>query len=198
MARAAGMHLIVATQRPSVDVITGTIKANIPSRISFAVSSQIDSRTILDMAGAEKLLGRGDMLFLPGSASSPMRIQGTFVSDKEIENIIDFIKVNNDSQKYDKDVVDEVHNAPDPSESDFFDELFEDAVILVVKDNQGSISYLQRKLRIGYSRAARIIDRMEEIGIVGPSEGSKPRKVLISLDQIDEVLHGKESTDDDK
>ena len=198
MARAAGMHLIVATQRPSVDVITGTIKANIPSRISFAVSSQIDSRTILDMAGAEKLLGRGDMLFLPGSASSPMRIQGTFVSDKEIENIIDFIKVNNDSQKYDKDVVDEVHNAPDPSESDFFDELFEDAVILVVKDNQGSISYLQRKLRIGYSRAARIIDRMEELGIVGPSEGSKPRKVLISLDQIDEVLNGKESKDDDK
>ena len=196
MARAAGMHLIVATQRPSVDVITGTIKANIPSRISFAVSSQIDSRTILDMSGAEKLLGRGDMLFLPGSSSSPTRIQGTFVTDKEIENIIDFIKVNNSNEEYDNDVIDQVHNAPDASESDFFDELFDDAVLLVVKDNQGSISYLQRRLKIGYSRAARIIDRMEEIGIVGPSEGSKPRKVLIGLDQIDQVLKGKGNSED--
>lgn len=197
MARAAGMHLIVATQRPSVDVITGTIKANIPSRISFAVSSQIDSRTILDMAGAEKLLGKGDMLFLPGSSSTPTRIQGTFVSDKEIENIVEFLKVNNEEQKYDNEVVDKVHNTVEPSESDFFDELFDDAVLLVVKDDQGSISYLQRKLKIGYSRAARIIDRMEELGIVGPNEGSKPRKVLISLDEIDDVLKGRSNTDNE-
>ncbi|MCI6610318.1 MAG: DNA translocase FtsK [Ezakiella sp.] len=194
MARAAGMYLIVATQRPSVDVITGTIKANIPSRISFAVSSQIDSRTILDMTGAEKLLGKGDMLFLHRSESNPVRIQGPFVSDKEIEKIVEFIKENNpqtESEKHQESVtnITSVINQTTAPTDDYYDELFEDAAMLVVKDNQGSISYLQRKLRIGYSRAARIIDQMEQMGIVGPSEGSKPRSVLISLNELDEVLN---------
>lgn len=194
MARAAGMYLIVATQRPSVDVITGTIKANIPSRISFAVSSQIDSRTILDMTGAEKLLGKGDMLFLHRSESNPVRIQGPFVSDKEIEKIVEFIKENNpqtESEKNQESVtnITSVINQTTAPTDDYYDELFEDAAMLVVKDNQGSISYLQRKLRIGYSRAARIIDQMEQMGIVGPSEGSKPRSVLISLNELDEVLN---------
>ncbi|MCI5675412.1 MAG: DNA translocase FtsK [Ezakiella sp.] len=198
MARAAGIHLIVATQRPSVDVITGTIKANIPSRISFAVSSQIDSRTILDMSGAEKLLGMGDMLFLPSGQSSPIRIQGTFVSDKEIENIVDYIKLNNKKHEYEEEVEEQLNtNSTIADNSDFFDELFDDAVLLVVKDNQGSISYLQRRLKVGYSRAARMIDRMEELGIVGPSEGSKPRKVLIGLDEIDEILYGKKEVMED-
>lgn len=191
MARAAGMYIIVATQRPSVDVITGTIKANIPSRISFAVSSQIDSRTILDMAGAEKLLGKGDMLFLHRSQSSPVRLQGPFVSDHEIEQVVKYIKENNYENQYNTNIQDEIKSGGTQSSVDgeFEDELFEDAALLVVKDNQGSISYLQRKLRIGYSRAARIIDQMEAMGIVGPSEGSKPRSVLVSLNELDEVLH---------
>lgn len=191
MARAAGMYIIVATQRPSVDVITGTIKANIPSRISFAVSSQIDSRTILDMAGAEKLLGKGDMLFLHRSQSSPVRLQGPFVSDHEIEQVVKYIKENNYENQYNTNIQDEIKSGSTQSsvDGDFEDELFEDAALLVVKDNQGSISYLQRKLRIGYSRAARIIDQMEAMGIVGPSEGSKPRSVLVSLNELDEVLH---------
>lgn len=191
MARAAGMYIIVATQRPSVDVITGTIKANIPSRISFSVSSQVDSRTILDMSGAEKLLGKGDMLFLHRSQSNPVRLQGPFVSDHEIEEVVNFIKENNGVHEYNESIQEEIKSSNNSQNTtdDFEDELFEDAVLLVVKDNQGSISYLQRKLRIGYSRAARMIDRMEDMGIVGPNEGSKPRSVLVSLNELDEVLN---------
>lgn len=188
MARAAGIHMVVATQRPSVDVITGTIKANIPSRISFSVSSQIDSRTILDMTGAEKLLGKGDMLYLPYNQSSPTRIQGPFVTDVEIERIIDFIKNNNSDVTFSKDMIEKINNPKESSNVEEFDELLRDAVILVVRDNQGSISYLQRKLKVGYSRAARMIDQMEDLGIVGPNEGSKPRKVLIGIDEVDSKL----------
>ncbi|MDO5716703.1 MAG: DNA translocase FtsK [Tissierellia bacterium] len=188
MARAAGIYLIVATQRPSVDVITGTIKANIPSRISFAVSSQIDSRTILDMAGAEKLLGKGDMLFLPSSQNSPTRIQGAFVTDKEVESVVQFLKSQYNEASYDTEVIEQVETKLSITKAEDQDELLKDAIVLVVKDNQGSISYLQRRLKVGYSRAARMIDQMEEMGVVGPNEGSKPRKVLINLDEIDDVV----------
>jgi len=182
MARAAGIYLIVATQRPSVDVITGTIKANIPSRISFAVSSQVDSRTILDMSGAEKLLGRGDMLFYPSFYSKPLRIQGAFISDSEIEKVVDFLKDNNYSE-YDEEIIENIENNADVNLRDG-DELLPNAIELVVDEGQASISMLQRKLKIGYARAARIIDEMEEREIVGGFEGSKPRKVLISKENL--------------
>ena len=184
MARAAGMYLIVATQRPSVDVITGTIKANIPSRISFAVSSQIDSRTILDMAGAEKLLGQGDMLYYPSSYSKPVRLQGAFISNQEVERVVAFLK-DQSGTEYDEDIIDLVQNAKQVSFSES-DDLLVDAVRLVVDEGVASISLLQRKLRIGYARAARLIDEMEAKGVVGGFEGSKPRKVLITEDDIDE------------
>lgn len=185
MARAAGMYLIVATQRPSVDVITGTIKANIPSRISFSVSSQVDSRTILDMAGAEKLLGKGDMLFHPSFYSKPIRVQGAFISDEEVENVVSFLKKNNISS-YNEDIVEIVQNTKE-IELNSGDELLQDAIELVVEDGQASISMLQRRLRIGYARAARIIDEMEMMGIVGGYEGSKPRKVLIGKDGLEDI-----------
>lgn len=184
-ARAAGIYLIVATQRPSVDVITGTIKANIPSRLSFAVSSQVDSRTILDMGGAEKLLGHGDMLFSPSFYSKPLRVQGTFVSDKEIEKIVGFLK-NNYQGEYDEEVIDIIEKAKKVDLNDT-DELLTDAIELVVSEEQASISMLQRRLRIGYARAARIIDEMELRGIVGGHEGSKPRKVLISKEDMKDL-----------
>lgn len=184
MARAAGMYLIVATQRPSVDVITGTIKANIPSRISFAVSSQIDSRTILDMAGAEKLLGQGDMLYYPSSYSKPVRLQGAFISNHEVEKVVSFLQEQNLSQ-YDEEIIELVQNNKQVN-VDEADELLPEAVRLVVDEGVASISLLQRRLRIGYARAARIIDEMELRGIVGGFEGSKPRKVLISEDDINE------------
>ncbi|MGN9164086.1 DNA translocase FtsK 4TM domain-containing protein [Tissierellaceae bacterium HCP3S3_D8] len=184
MARAAGMYLIVATQRPSVDVITGTIKANIPSRISFAVSSQVDSRTILDMGGAEKLLGKGDMLFHPSFYSKPLRVQGAFISDSEVESVVNFLKQNNSSD-YDEDIVEIVQNSKD-IDLDDGDELLPDAIELVVEDGQASISMLQRRLRIGYARAARIIDELELRGIVGGYEGSKPRKVLITKEDLED------------
>lgn len=185
MARAAGMHLIVATQRPSVDVITGTIKANIPSRISFAVSSQVDSRTILDMAGAEKLLGKGDMLFYPSYYSKPVRIQGAFIADEEVEAVVKSISVKDDNQ-YDLDIIEKVEN---PKEVFFEDgdELLPDAISLVVEEGQASISFLQRRLKIGYARAARIVDEMEERGIIGGYEGSKPRKVLITPEDLESM-----------
>ncbi|KOS69406.1 cell division protein FtsK [Lysinibacillus contaminans] len=174
MARAAGIHLIIATQRPSVDVITGVIKANIPSRIAFAVSSSIDSRTILDMGGAERLLGRGDMLFLPAGASKPTRVQGAFVSDSEVAAIVDFV-IEQQIAQYQEEMI--------PTEEvevfEETDELFNDAVQLVVSMQTASVSMLQRRFRIGYSRAARIVDQMEQRGIVGPPEGSKPRQVLV-------------------
>ncbi|WP_430534646.1 DNA translocase FtsK [Listeria rocourtiae] len=175
MARAAGIHLIIATQRPSVDVITGVIKANIPSRIAFAVSSSIDSRTILDMGGAEKLLGRGDMLFLPVGASKPVRIQGAFLSDQEVEDIVSFVVAQQKAQ-YNEDMIpDEVPDIAVEAE----DELYNEAVELVREMQTASVSMLQRKFRIGYNRAARIIDEMEQRGVVGPHEGSKPRRVNI-------------------
>lgn len=183
MARAAGIHLIIATQRPSVDVITGTIKANIPSRIAFSVSSQIDSRTILDMGGAEKLLGKGDMLFYPSSYSKPKRIQGAFVSDSEVENVIKFIKSNSMPIDYNEDVVDAMENSIN-TELNEQDPLLDEAIKIVMVQDQASISFIQRKLKVGYSRAARIIDQMEEIGIIGPHEGSKPRKLLLSEEEI--------------
>lgn len=180
MARAAGIHLVVATQRPSVDVITGLIKANIPSRISFAVSSQIDSRTILDMAGAEKLLGKGDMLFFPTGASKPLRVQGAFLSDKEVDDLVNFLKKQGQPDYKEIPYTVETktnHEAPED------DELLPQAVKIFIESGQASISMLQRRLRIGYTRAARLIDIMEERNIVGPYEGSKPRTILMSLDQ---------------
>lgn len=194
-ARAAGMHLLIATQRPSVDVVTGVIKANIPTRIAFSVSSQIDSRTILDSAGAEKLLGRGDMLFDPVGASKPRRLQGCFVSDEEVERVVDFVKKSANAD-YDDDVMDEIERqAVNPkqkggaqpageNEENDADAMLDDAIRVVVEAGQASTSLLQRRLKLGYSRAARIIDQMEERGVVGPYEGSKPRKVLITKEQL--------------
>lgn len=186
MARAAGMYLIVATQRPSVDVITGTIKANIPSRISFAVSSQIDSRTILDMAGAEKLLGKGDMLFYPSFYSKPVRLQGAFISDQEVENVVKHLSEQNITQ-YDDEIIDVVQNSKEIDYVDS-DELLPEAIRLVVEEGQASISLLQRRLKVGYARAARIVDEMEERGVIGGYEGSKPRKVLMSKEELDQDM----------
>lgn len=191
MARAAGMHLVIATQRPSVDVITGVIKANIPSRIAFAVSSHIDSRTILDSGGAEKLLGRGDMLFYPVGMPKPLRIQGCFVSDKEVEQVVEFVK-RKDTADYDEKIIEEIDKQAVPEKGasnndgggfDDADNLLPDAIECVMEAGQASTSYLQRKLKVGYARAARLIDDMEAKGIIGPFEGSKPRQVLISRQQ---------------
>lgn len=175
MARAAGIHLIIATQRPSVDVITGVIKANIPSRIAFSVSSQVDSRTILDMSGAEKLLGRGDMLYIPVGMSKPIRVQGAFLSDDEVERVVNHC-INEQKVSYEEDMI---PDEQDSESSEVEDELFDDAVQLVIEMQSASVSMLQRRFRIGYNRAARLIDSMEERGIVGPYEGNKPRIVLI-------------------
>ncbi|MDQ0214241.1 S-DNA-T family DNA segregation ATPase FtsK/SpoIIIE [Oikeobacillus pervagus] len=175
MARAAGIHLIIATQRPSVDVITGVIKANIPSRIAFAVSSQTDSRTILDMGGAEKLLGRGDMLFFPVGASKPVRVQGAFLSDDEVEEVVEFV-ISQQKAQYQEEMIPD--DLPETT-ADVEDELYDEAVQLIAEMQTASVSMLQRRFRIGYTRAARLIDEMEVRGIVGPYEGSKPRKVLI-------------------
>lgn len=184
MARAAGIHLIVATQRPSVDVITGVIKANIPSRIAFAVSSQADSRTILDMGGAEKLLGKGDMLFYPVGASKPVRVQGAFIADSEVKNIVDFIKNQVEDVDYEDAIIDNMEKS---IQKENVDELLSQAIEIVVEAQQASISMLQRKLRIGYNRAARIIDEMENRGIVSGHLGSKPRNVLISKEELKEM-----------
>ncbi|SEF59881.1 DNA translocase FtsK [Paenibacillus sp. UNC499MF] len=182
MARAAGIHLIIATQRPSVDVITGVIKANIPSRIAFGVSSQVDSRTILDMVGAEKLLGRGDMLYLPVGASKPVRVQGAFLSDQEVETVVNFVRTQQEAN-YREDMVPQVEEQPE-QQDEFGDELYDQAVQIVIEAKQASASLLQRRMRIGYARAGRLIDSMESNGIVGPHEGSKPREVLISMEQF--------------
>ncbi|NLY80594.1 MAG: DNA translocase FtsK, partial [Lysinibacillus sp.] len=177
MARAAGIHLIIATQRPSVDVITGVIKANIPSRIAFAVSSAVDSRTILDTGGAERLLGRGDMLFMPAGTSKPIRVQGAFVSDEEVQTVVDFV-ISQQQAQYDETMI--PTDEPEKTFEEETDELFDEAVQLVVEMQSASISMLQRRFRIGYSRAARIVDQMEARGIVGPPDGSRPRQVLIT------------------
>lgn len=184
MARAAGMHLVIATQRPSVDVITGIIKANIPSRISFAVSSQVDSRTILDMAGAEKLLGRGDMLFYPVGEPKPIRLQGAFISDKEVESVAEYVK-SQQTAEYSEDIMEKINTEKeinsDPGDND---ELLPQAIEIIVESGQASVSMLQRRLKVGYARAARLIDQMEARGIIGGFEGSKPRQVLISKEQF--------------
>lgn len=182
MARAAGMHLVIATQRPSVDVITGMIKANIPSRISFAVSSQIDSRTILDSSGAEKLLGKGDMLFYPVGTAKPVRIQGGFISESEVERIVDFIKRETESVEYKEEIMEEIQNSTGAkgNKEDGIDRLLSEAINFVVESERASTSMLQRRFKIGYNRAARLIDDMEERGIISGRNGSKPRQVLLS------------------
>ncbi|TCP58891.1 DNA translocase FtsK [Tumebacillus sp. BK434] len=182
MARAAGIHMIIATQRPSVDVITGVIKANIPSRIAFAVSSQVDSRTILDSGGAEKLLGRGDMLYLPVGASKPVRVQGAFLSDAEVERVVTYAKSQGEAN-YTVDLTSPQADEAGGAGDDDLDDLFYDAVSLIVDAQQASVSLLQRKLKVGYARAARLVDQMEDRGFVGPFEGSKPREVKITRDQ---------------
>lgn len=185
-ARAAGIHMVLATQRPSVNVITGTIKANVPSRISFAVATQIDSRTILDMAGAEKLLGKGDMLFNPIGASKPIRIQGAFISDEEVEELVAFVKQQG-RPDYDESITEETEQgtseeAAAPAEER--DELLERAIERVMSEGQASTSMLQRRFRIGYSRAARLVDTMEEMKIIGPANGSKPRDILMTPEEV--------------
>ena len=203
MARAAGMHLVIATQRPSVDVITGIIKANIPSRIAFAVSSGVDSRTILDMVGAEKLLGKGDMLFAPIGASKPQRIQGAFISDKEIEKIVDFLKANGEVT-YNEDILEKIENSgksdKELDKDDDEDERLMEAIEEVVQSGQASTSFIQKRLKVGYSRAGRIIDQMEKRGIVSGYAGSKPRQVLMSKERWEELktttVGGNQETND--
>jgi len=202
-ARAAGIHLVLATQRPSVDVITGLIKANIPARIAFTVASQVDSRTILDQAGAEKLLGSGDMLYVTSSMPKPIRVQGALITDAETKKVNDFLRMQQ-APSYDDEVVSQPvqlngkggvvvgHNAMD----DVDDTVWEDAVRVVVDHKKASTSYLQRRLRIGYSRAARLIETMEEQGIVGPADGARPREVLVS--SADEVLNRNNDTATDE
>ena len=188
------MHLVIATQRPSVDVITGLIKANIPSRIAFAVSSQVDSRTILDMVGAEKLLGKGDMLFYPAGAPKPTRIQGAFISDGEVEKIVNFLKANGEA-KYNEDIIESIENAnktdkeiaEQAEDDDETDPFLMDAIDVVVETGQASTSFIQRKFKVGYARAGRIIDQMEERGIISGYQGSKPREVLVTKERLAEL-----------
>ena len=195
-ARAAGMHLVIATQRPSVDVITGLIKANIPSRIAFAVSSQVDSRTILDQVGAEKLLGKGDMLFFPTGAPKPVRIQGAFISDKEVEKIVDFVKSNGGETVYRDDITEYIEKANTTdkeidegasNDDDETDPLLNDAIETVIETGQASTSFIQRRFKVGYARAGRIIDQMEERGIISGYQGSKPREVLMTKERWAEL-----------
>ena len=198
-ARAAGMHLVIATQRPSVDVITGLIKANVPSRIAFAVSSQVDSRTILDQVGAEKLLGKGDMLFFPSGAAKPTRIQGAFISDEEVEEVVNFIKSNGTAQ-YSEDILETIENnnktdkekalEAEQSAEDDADPFLQDAIDTVVETGQASTSFIQRRFKVGYARAGRIIDQMEERGVISGYQGSKPREVLWTLEKLAELKTG--------
>ena len=186
MARAAGMHLIIATQRPSVDVITGVIKANIPSRVSFAVSSGTDSRTILDQVGAEKLLGRGDMLYYPIGENKPVRVQGAFISEEEVENVVEFIKQPDEETDYSEDILNHINNevTTEAAITNEGDELLEEAIKIVVEYKQASTSFIQRKLRVGFNRASRIMDELEERGIISEKDGSKPRQVLIEKEDL--------------
>ena len=196
MGRAAGMHLVVATQRPTTDVITGLIKANIPSRIALSVKSQIDSRTIIDMAGADKLLGNGDMLYMPIGMSKPIRVQGCFASNKDIVSTLDFIKAQAQGE-YDTEIIEAVESFVPTSKGDRDDtsegaapgsdeDFIERAMEVAVNSGQLSTTMLQRKLKLGYAKAARIMDELEEMGVIGPSEGAKPRRVLMSKMQFDE------------
>ena len=189
MARAAGIHLIVATQRPSTDVITGVVKANIPSRISFAVASQIDSRTILDMGGAEKLLGKGDMLYLPMGENAPIRIQGNFISDEETQRLIDYVSKEQIAQ-YDNTLTESAPNHMAAGEGfekeEYDDPLYNEIVDFAIETGKISASLVQRRFKVGYNRAARIIDLLEERGIIGPQNGSKPREVLVKLESSED------------
>ena len=201
MARAAGMHLVIATQRPSVDVITGIIKANIPSRIAFAVSSGIDSRTILDMVGAEKLLGKGDMLFSPIGTSKPIRVQGAFISDKEVEKIVDFLKASGEVN-YSEDILEKIENNASGNDKeikdddDDTDDLLMEAIETVVETGQASTSFIQRRFKVGYARAGRIMDQMEARGIISGYEGSKPRQVLMTKERLQELKTATPATED--
>ena len=199
LARAAGIHLIIATQRPSVDVITGLIKANMPSRVAFSVSSGVDSRTILDMNGAEKLLGKGDMLFYPQGYSKPARVQGAFVSDKEVSDVVDYLKnqsLGNVYNSYAEDIEEKIKNIGSSGGSSGSgsgggndrDEYFEEAARFIIDKDKASIGMLQRVLKIGFNRAARIMDQLCEYGVVGEEEGTKPRKVLMSMEQFQQLL----------
>jgi len=197
LARAAGIHLVIATQRPSVNVITGLIKANIPSRIAFAVSSAIDSRTILDGAGAEKLLGKGDMLFFPSGYSKPVRVQGAFVSDREVSSVVEFLKSNNEGSAYNPEISEKISNMPtgggdsagaNSGNANGYDEYFADAGKLIIEKDKASIGMLQRAYKIGFNRAARIMDQLAEAGVVGPEEGTKPRKVLMSAEEFEQYI----------
>ena len=198
-ARAAGMHLIVATQRPSVDVITGVIKANIPSRIAFAVSSHVDSQTILDEKGAEKLVGKGDMLFRPMGQGEPTRIQGCFVSDREVNAVIDYVKsqVDGEPDARQAEILarierSDTNGGSQKEQGNGGDELLMDAIELVIDSGKASVSMLQRRFRIGYNRAARIVDIMEEMGVVGPQDGSSPRKVIMTREEFEELKENSE------
>ncbi len=200
-ARAAGMHLVIATQRPSVDVITGLIKANVPSRIAFAVSSQVDSRTILDSVGAEKLLGKGDMLFFPSGAPKPLRVQGAFISDDEVEKIVSFVKQNG-TATYSEDILESIENSnksdkevAEANNEDDTDDLLMDAIQTVVETGQASTSFIQRRFKVGYARAGRIIDQMEERGVISGYQGSKPREVLMTLERLNELKMGNNSVE---
>ncbi|MCX6740159.1 MAG: FtsK/SpoIIIE domain-containing protein, partial [Candidatus Parcubacteria bacterium] len=191
MSRAVGIHLILATQRPSVEVITGLIKANFPARIAFAVSSITDSRTILDYAGAEKLIGRGDMLYTSAELSKPKRLQGAFLSDEEINKVVDYLKKSGEKPEYEQGVTEKQKSingdgSVDFSDPDDGDELFEEAKEIVVQAGKASTSFLQRRLKVGYARAARLMDLMEEAGIVGPGDGAKPREILVTEKEVDE------------
>ena len=213
MGRAAGVHLVIATQRPSADVITGLMKANIPSRIAFAVASSLESRIILDTTGAEKLVGKGDMLYAPLGAGKPQRVQGCFISPEEIDEVVQFVKQSGEV-KYSDEVIAKIEeslqekekgsssksSAAVESSADDGDELLPAAVDVVLETGQASVSMLQRRLKLGYSRAARLVDQMEERGIVGPFEGSKPRQLLITRAQWQEMQLGAvpvEETDDE-
>ena len=192
LARAAGIHLIIATQRPSVDVITGLIKANMPSRVAFSVSSGVDSRTILDMNGAEKLLGKGDMLFYPQGYSKPARIQGAFVSDKEVSDVVDFLKNQALGNTYAPDVEEKLQSMGSQGSAmgggDERDEYFEEAGRFIIDKDKASIGMLQRAFKIGFNRAARIMEQLHDYGVVGEEEGTKPRKILMSAEEFEQLL----------
>lgn len=196
LARAAGIHLIIATQRPSVDVITGLIKANMPSRIAFSVSSGVDSRTILDMNGAEKLLGKGDMLFYPQGYTKPVRVQGAFVSDKEVSDVVEFLKNQQLGNIYDSDIQEKMESMGSASGDGHggsgggneWDQYFVDAAQFIIEKDKASIGMLQRVFKIGFNRAARIMDQLCEAGVVGEEEGTKPRKVLMSQEQFEQYI----------
>ena len=192
LARAAGIHLVIATQRPSVNVITGLIKANVPSRIAFSVSSGVDSRTIIDMNGAEKLLGKGDMLFYPSGFQKPQRVQGAFVSDQEVSRVVEFLTKQELTSEYSPDIEAQIASAPaqadasDPASSR--DDYFVQAGRFIIEKDKASIGMLQRMFKIGFNRAARIMDQLAEAGVVGEEEGTKPRKILMTMEQFDELV----------